>query len=242
MLILSVLLCGSFVSAFAGQVNEPVSRVVDTLPAEGTTNAHYPSNKPPLLASPLIRMPVGSIRPQGWVRRQLELMADGMTGQLDEISKWCRFEGSAVGHPHGQGKFGWEELPYWLKGYVDLGYVLGDQRIIGEASKWVEAVMAEPAARRLLRRREEPREQPDLWPNMIMLYALRTYYEATGDQRVLDFLTPLLQVAIRRCRSRSFCREAGRRSAAATTSTASTGSTTAPATRGCSTWPGVCTR
>ena len=30
---------------------------------------------------------------------------------------------------------------------------------------------------------------PDLWPNMVMLYVLRSKYEATGDKRILDFMT-----------------------------------------------------
>ena len=53
-----------------------------------------------------------------------------MTGRLPEISKWCKFEGNAWADPQGQGHSGWEELPYWLKGYGDLGYVLKDEAII----------------------------------------------------------------------------------------------------------------
>ena len=105
-------------------------------------NDFYVSNREPLLPSPLIKLPIGTIRPKGWLRRQLILMAEGMTGHLPRLSKWCQFEGSAWASPDGQGAYGWEELPYWLKGFGDLGYVLGDERIIKEARKWIEAVLS----------------------------------------------------------------------------------------------------
>ena len=59
--------------------------VEKTLSTKGSIN-HYIGNKPPLLAVPLIKLPTGSIRPEGWVRTQLELQADGFSGRLTEIS------------------------------------------------------------------------------------------------------------------------------------------------------------
>src|SRR3989442_8644447 len=53
-----------------------------------------------------------SIHPQGWLRRQLELMRDGMVGHLPEVSKWCQIKESAWASPKGEGQYGWEELPY----------------------------------------------------------------------------------------------------------------------------------
>src|SRR5947208_10424757 len=57
----------------------------------------YIANRPPLAPSAFIKLPIGSIKPQGWLRAQLELEANGMTGHLEEISKWCKFEDSAWG-------------------------------------------------------------------------------------------------------------------------------------------------
>ena len=127
-------------------------------------------------------------------------MANGFTGRLPEISPYCRFEGSAWASPKGEGRAFWEELPYWLRGYTALAYTLGDDRLIREARRWIDAVMssqredgyfgpranlsADYAEARYLNH-----PSPDLWPNMIMLFALRTHYEATGDERVLRFMT-----------------------------------------------------
>lgn len=160
-------------------------------PASTSTNAFYTGNRPPLAPSPFYKLPIGSITPRGWLRQQLELERDGMTGQLEQISPWLNFAKSSWADPQGRGSFGWEELPYWLKGYGDLGYVLKDEAIKAEAKKWIDAVLAT--------QREDgwfgPRElltslngKPDLWPHMIMLNVLQSYYEAAGDPRVIELM------------------------------------------------------
>ena len=152
----------------------------------------YFTNRAPLAPGPFLKLPIGSIRPRGWLRRQLELEAGGMTGRLPEISKWCKFANSAWASPDGQGQFGWEELPYWLKGYGDLGYVLGDQTIIKVARKWIDAVLSslEPDGYFGPRANKTGLEgKPDLWPHMVMLNVLQSFHEFTGDERVLPFMT-----------------------------------------------------
>jgi hypothetical protein len=161
-------------------------------PETASTNSFYVGNRAPLEASPFCKLPIGSITPRGWLRHQLELERDGMTGHLEEISPWLNFAESSWADPQGRGKNGWEEMPYWLKGYGDLGYVLKDQAIIAEARKWIVAAMAT--------RREDgyfgPRElltsldgKPDLWPHMLMLNILQSYYEVTADPRVIEIMT-----------------------------------------------------
>ena len=98
------------------------AHVVTTPPTEGA-NDFYVFNRPPLLPNPLAKLPIGAITPRGWLRGQLELMADGMTGRLDELSKFTTTES---GWWAGTGR-GWEELPYWVKGLGDLGYVLDNR-------------------------------------------------------------------------------------------------------------------
>ena len=169
------------------QQEQMMIEVADRPPTEGGNEA-YVHNRPLLLPSPLIKLPTGAIQPRGWLLRQLELMADGLTGRLPELSQWCQFEGSAWASPEGEGKFGWEELPYWLRGYVTLGYVLRDERIIAEARKWLDAVLSSQEPDGYFGPREN-KHKHDLWPNMIMLDALRTFHEATGDERVIPFMT-----------------------------------------------------
>ena len=87
----------------------------------------YTPNKAPLEPAAVMKLPIGSITPKGWLRNQLQLDADGMSGHLEDISHFLKFDGNGWVDPRSNN--GWEELPYWLRGYGDLGYVLGDARI-----------------------------------------------------------------------------------------------------------------
>jgi len=162
-------------------------KIVSTPPTSGH-NRFYVSNREPLLPNPLVKLPVGNVRPKGWLRQQLLLMADGMIGRLPETSQWCQSKGSAWASAEGQGDYGWEEVPYWLRGFGDLGSVLGDQRIIAEARRWVEAVLSSQEPDGYFGPRIN-KENNDLWPNMLMLDVLKSFQEATGDSRVIPFVT-----------------------------------------------------
>lgn len=172
--------------AFMFNIERIEVKVVDEPPTSGG-NQFYVSNRQPLLSSPLIKLPIGNIKPEGWLRHQLELMAEGFTGNLTEISQWCKFEGNAWTSAHGEGQHGWEELPYWLRGFIDLGYILKDERIINESRRWVDAVLSSQDKDGYFGPRANKRNH-DMWPNMVMLYVLRSYYEATGDARVPKFM------------------------------------------------------
>ena len=161
-------------------------RILDSLPAV-YANDVYTGNRPPLKPVPLAKLPLGAVRAEGWLLKQLTLMRDGFSGHLSSISKWCDFDSSAWVSSNGQGRYGWEEAPYWLRGYTDLGYLLDDPRIKREAERWIEGLLTTqdstgyfgPAANRA---------RPDIWPNMLMLSVLRSHYEATGDARVPRFM------------------------------------------------------
>jgi hypothetical protein len=157
-----------------------------------TRPSPYVSNRAPLLASAFIKLPIGSIEPRGWLRHQLELERDGMVGHLEELSQWCKYDNNAWVNPEGAGHSGWEELPYWLKGYGDLGYVLKDEKIIAETRKWIEAVFKTQREDGYFGPRVSLKSlegKPDMWPNMLMLNVMQSYYEFSADKRVLDFMT-----------------------------------------------------
>ena len=108
-LLLSIVLIVSLAGvAFSGDTN---IRVVDK-PDTEAGNDFYVGNRAPLMPSPLIKLPVGAIKPAGWVRRQLELQADGFHGHLTEISQFLKKEGNAWLSPTGEGDHGWEEPAY----------------------------------------------------------------------------------------------------------------------------------
>ena len=123
----TAVLTGPWVPLSAAEVT-----VVSRPPSAGE-NPFYVGNREPLVPNPLLKLSIGAIEPRGWLGHQLELARDGMVGQLAELSRWCKPDDNAWLSPTGAGKHGWEELPYWLKGYGDLGYVLGDEEIMAAA-------------------------------------------------------------------------------------------------------------
>jgi hypothetical protein len=86
-------------------------------PNTNVINSHYVSNKKPLEPLVFMKLPVGSIKAESWILKYLELQRDGLTGKLGEISAWLEKKDNAWFSGNGQGDHGWEEVPYWLKGY-----------------------------------------------------------------------------------------------------------------------------
>ena len=177
--------------------------IVDS-PDTKSRNSHYVSNRAPLQSSKLIKLPVGSVKPEGWLLEYFNRQKNGLTGNLGKISAWLDKKDNAWLSKSGEGKWGWEEVPYWLKGYANIGYITEDKEMIDEAKIWIESVLnsqredgyfgPEPYVSGTLdvRTREldqKKRKAIDFWPNMIMLYCLQSYYEYSNDQRVIDLMT-----------------------------------------------------
>ena len=171
---------------------QQVTSRTSELPDIGGKNNLYVGNRAPLAPNPFRKLPIGAIKPEGWLKKQLDLEADGFTGRLTEISEFLKKDNNAWLAPDGRGEHGWEEVPYWLKGFGDLGYVLGDERIKKEAKFWVDHVLAGQAEDGWLGPRANKTAndgKPDMWPNMVMLNVLQSYYEHFHDRRVLDAMS-----------------------------------------------------
>ena len=168
-------------------VKRPVTTVI---------NSFYKGNKQPLQPLNFIKLPVGSIKPQGWILKYLELQRDGLTGKLGEISAWLDKDNNAWFDSNGKGDHGWEEVPYWLKGYGNLGYILKDEKMIAETKLWLNKVFESQQPNgyfgpRIIETAHQDNKgtSPDLWPNMLMLWCMQSYYEYSNDARVIPFMT-----------------------------------------------------
>lgn len=150
-------------------------------------NPNYANNRSPLQPSHFLKLPVGSIKPEGWLKKYLELQRDGLTGHLNEISAWLEKENNAW--LTNGGDHGWEEVPYWLKGYGNLAYILGDENMINEAKTWIEAAINSQRPDGSFGPINMKGDKPELWAQMIMLWCLQSYYEYTNDSRVLTLMT-----------------------------------------------------
>jgi hypothetical protein len=152
-------------------------------------NAYYVNNRAPLLQQYFIKLPVGSVKAGGWLKKALELQRDGLTGNLGEISIWLSRQDNAWLSKEGKGAYGWEELPYWLKGYGDIGYMLEDKKMIAGAKFWIDAVLSNQREDGDFGPATEKKGNRDLWANMPMLWCLQSWWEYTQDPRVIPFMT-----------------------------------------------------
>ena len=137
----------------------------------------------PVVVMPAMeRLPPGSIQPQGWLRKQLELQRDGLTGHAEELYEDIGKSDWITGGKRG-GQCAWERGPYYSKGLTALAFALDDETLKARAKRWIDAFIAS--------QRENgtfgPMER-SWWAKMIALWTLRDWCEATGDARVVPFM------------------------------------------------------
>jgi hypothetical protein len=150
-------------------------------------NTFYASNHSPLQPQQFVKLPAGSIQPEGWLKQQLILQKNGLNGHLEEISAWLQKENNAWLETGGQ--WGWEEVPYWLRGYGNLAYIMKDEAMLNETRFWIEHILNSQRKDGDFGPVHLNDGKQDFWPNMIVLWILQSYYEYTNDQRILDFMS-----------------------------------------------------
>lgn len=161
-------------------------KIVDNINTD-SYNVNYVSNKKPLVSQTFIKLPTGSITPRGWLLTQLNLQKEGLNGRLGEISAWLQKDNNAW--LTSGGKWGWEEVPYWLRGYSSLAFTLQDKKLLEESKVWIEAILNSQREDGNFGPYVENDGAQDFWPNMVALWILQSYYEFSNDKRVLDFMT-----------------------------------------------------
>ena len=166
--VLAIVLC--VVSCSSG-IPENEVQMLDHIPVE-KVNTNYISNREPLQPVRFIKLPVGSIRPEGWIRTMLELQRDGLNGHLGEISAWLQKDDNAW--LKSGGKWGWEEVPYWLRGYAGVAYLLEDEKMLKETQIWIEAILASQREDGNFGPYTEINGAQDFWPNMVALWILQS--------------------------------------------------------------------
>lgn len=142
-------------------------------------NINYQGNPEPLKQNAYIRLPLGAVKPAGWLKSQLEAQAEGLTGHVDDFwpdlvnSSWRGGDGEA-----------WERGPYYLDGLVPLAYLLDDEKLIKKVNNWIEPILSSS--------RDSgwygPAKNRDRWPLAVSNKVLMQYYEATNDNRAVEVL------------------------------------------------------
>jgi hypothetical protein len=142
-------------------------------------NVNYKGNPAPLKQNAYIRLPLGSIKPDGWLRSQLEAQASGLTGNIDDF--WPDLSNNAWRGGTGDA---WERGPYFLDGLIPLAWSLNDARLKEKVNKWIEPIIASSSDSGWY----GPGRNKDRWPLSVANKVMMQYYEATSDERALGVL------------------------------------------------------
>ncbi len=143
-------------------------------------NVNYKNNPAPLLKNAYIKLPLGAVKPDGWLKSQLEAQAAGLTGNVDDF--WPDLVNSSWRGGTGEA---WERGPYFLDGLVPLAYQLDNKTLIAKAKTWIEPILASSRDTGWY----GPEKNKDRWPLAVANKVLMQYYEASDDNRALEVLT-----------------------------------------------------
>lgn len=149
----------------------------------------YTPNLSPLAPTAFLRLPPGSVTAQGWLAGQLQAQLAGLCGRYQDTSHFLDLGTSGWIVP---ANVGWEEVPYWLRGYGDLAYVTGDSTALSSAERWINGILATAQSDGFLgptSLRTSLNSGPDFWPYLPLVQALRTYQEFSGDSRIVPALS-----------------------------------------------------
>lgn len=157
-----------------------------------------------LVPQKYVELPLGAVKPQGWLLQQLRIMNNGAAGHLDETLDTIKNDSGWLG---GKGHDG-EHAPYWLDGAVPLAYLLEDKLLIKKVRKFIDWSIKNqrpsgyfgpltPYERETGKPVEQGSQGNDWWPQIPMLKVMQQYYSATGDQRAIEFLTKYFRYQFR---------------------------------------------
>jgi len=174
------------VAASAVTAGDAASRASAPLDPSG----HAPRTAGGLTPPAFTPLPLGAIRPAGWLLRQLRIQADGLSGHLDEFwpdvgqSQW--FGGKAEG---------WERAPYWLDGAIPLAWILDDEPLKTRIVRYVDFIVSHQRADGWYGPYpvDAVAKRYDMWAILLANKVLVQFHEATGDQRALDAVVKSLR-------------------------------------------------
>ncbi len=141
----------------------------------------------------------GELKPCGWLKQQLRIQADGLSGHLDQIwpdvreSRWI-----------GGDREGWERVPYWLDGFIPLAYLLEDPELMERAQKYVDAILAgQQADGWICPCADHERGHYDVWAAILIAKVLTVYTDCSGDERGQQAVYGVMQNLARHLRGNS---------------------------------------
>lgn len=129
------------------------------------------------------------IKPSGWLKRQLKIQAEGLSGNLDKMWRDIK-ESSWIG---GTAE-GWERVPYWLDGFIPLAYLLKNEDMIERAKKYINAIISfQKDDGWICPCKDEDRKTYDTWAIQLITKTLTVYYECSKDEKIPEVIYRVLK-------------------------------------------------
>ena len=177
--------CLAATAAFLANAAETRAEVVKKIPVPEDNGGEIAPNA-------FEPFPAGTISPRGWLKRQLDLQTEGLQGRLYETSEFLTPDNGWL-KPECEG---WEEQAYWLRTFVKLAILTGNERMLKVSSEWINGIIATADSDgwfgpRGLRNHTRFKDQGichDIWPHMVMTEALMTWHDYRNDRRILTLM------------------------------------------------------
>ena len=131
--------------------------------------------------NPILKsFPTYEIIPRGWMKKQLEIQAESLSGNLHRVWRDVRDSRWIGGDAEG-----WERVPYWLDGFIPLAFLLRDEEKMAVARKYVDAILdGQQEDGWICPCSFEARKNYDMWALILLSKVLVVWYSATEDERV----------------------------------------------------------
>jgi hypothetical protein len=130
--------------------------------------------------APLSIIPFKHIQPLGFFKIKLRNCANGLTGNIETFFSDLNFNNAWRG---GNGE-SWERGPYYLDGLIPLAFLLKDDILMDKIKQWIEPILSSKREKGLF----GPNTNEDIWPRLVALKVLRSYYESSDDSRALKLI------------------------------------------------------
>ncbi|KAI1390096.1 uncharacterized protein F4822DRAFT_224318 [Hypoxylon trugodes] len=151
-------------------------------------------DKPDLVQPVYQTFPLGTIKPRGWFRDQLQLEANGLAGNLYNFYRFVQ-DSMWIG---GSSEYSvlHESSPYWFNGLVPLAFGLDDAGLKKQVYSYMDYVLDHQQSDGWLGPETTP-ESRGLWARCYFLVGLMQYAQADPSQtdRIVDSMHRYIQLA-----------------------------------------------
>ncbi len=142
-------------------------------------------------------LPLGAVRPEGWLWSVLKRQAEGLTGLMEEIKPRPGFRVNPVNRDSvwrggNRGRYNpaataADRAPYYVRGLVATAFVLNDEKLQHQAGDWLGYWFASQEPDGNIKAKGV--SDYEWWPRIIIADAVRLYYEGSKDMRAIAFLS-----------------------------------------------------